>query len=177
MTDGLHWLIFLTRPQQEHRVAEQLQALGLATFLPVQWLWRRRSRNAKAKELIPYPLMPRYVLAGLIELPPPLLLIWQRTDAAKILCTKSGTPLELPPGEVERLRRLSDDFRPADHERHMRARAEYREGDMVRVVYGALEGHEARVEKITDRHARIMHRLFGRDVASTVPLDMLEAVA
>jgi len=124
------WHALYTRHQHEKVVAQALLGKGFEVFLP-QYCTIHRWKDRR-KELI-LPLFPNYVFirGGLDRM-----LILVTTPGIHSLVSWGGRPANIPPEEIEAVRRLVESALPVEPHPFLKC------GDRVRIKSGPLEGIE-----------------------------------
>jgi transcription antitermination factor NusG len=122
------WHALYTRHQHEKVVAQALLGKGFEVFLP-QYRTIHRWKD-RQKELI-LPLFPNYVFirGGLDRM-----LILVTTPGIHSLVSWGGRPANIPPEEIEAVRRLVESSLPVEPHPFLKC------GDRVRIKSGPLEG-------------------------------------
>jgi len=123
------WHVLWTRSNSEKLVADQLAAKGFSIFLPTLEVW---TRQRSQRRLTPVPMFPGYVFLH------HALDKWSDVEVRKarglvaILGESWERRAEVPPAEVEAIRRVTAARLPA------RPHPYLREGQRVRIVQGPM---------------------------------------
>lgn len=183
LAEQLHWFALCVPPQKEFATQAILEKKGLRTFVPVRREYRRRNKYVKRKELMSYPLAPRYVFAGF----EPGKSLWfdlfglERYYGRKIVTGVVGMgdePRQLNPEcIVSLLKRFGGGLNAPAVQRYMLSNKEFRVGDQVEVIAGPFEGLKVPVKEIRGSRARLVMELFGGEQEVEVPMDVLQAAA
>jgi transcription antitermination factor NusG len=169
----INWFVLNTRASSEFKAAEKVQDLGYETFVPTEGRYRRRSRYARAKELVQYPLLPSYLLIAsndnvrwfdVLSLDPVLGVI-----------SSGDRPATVRPSVVNELkqRHVKHEFNAPDCQKFMRTGHEFAAGDECEIMAGPFRGHEVTVQTITGNAASVVLDLFSRKQAVKISLDLL----
>jgi len=161
------WYALYTKPRQEQRLAEELRARGIETFLPL-YTERRRGEVPRAR-----PLFPCY-LFGRADLEVVGVSFFRWLPGVRALVSFGGVPARVPEEAIALVRKrlleveVCGGFRPA----------RFRPGERVRVREGPLAGLEAVFEGPLEpsERVRILIRFLGECNRAEVPVEMLEAV-
>lgn len=162
------WYALYTKPRQEERVAEQLQARGMEYFLPL-YTERRRGEASRVR-----PLFPCYLFAR-TDLEVVGVSFFRWLPGMRALVSFGGIPARVPEEAIALVRKrlveveARGGFRPA----------RFRPGDHVRIREGPLAGLEAVFEGPLEpaERVRILIRFLGECNRAEVPVEVLEAVA
>lgn len=174
LPQGLAWYVLSTAPKREFQVAAWLEAQGWNSLIPIENKKRnvsRHHRGAKAKvREFAVPLVPRMVFFGYpASEKVPWLTITDAYHITGVLGIK-GTPAQMRPGEIDRLRDTSEALlRPmvlTPIEAGKRARM---------MAPGLWQGHVVDVASITGKHAKVIQNWFGVSTEVKVDVKDLEA--
>lgn len=160
------WYALYTKPRQEARVGEQLEAKGIECFVPL-YTERRRGEAPRSR-----PLFPCYLFAR-ADLERVGVSFFRWLPGMRALVSFGGVPARVPEEAIALVRkRLAEveacgGFRPA----------RFRPGDRVRVREGPLAGLEAVFEGPLEpsERVRILIRFLGECNRAEVPVEILEA--
>lgn len=171
----LMWFALIVPPQKEFVTQTILQRHDTPTFVPVERRWRRRNRFTREKELVAYPIAPRYVFAGFASrhalLTGPLHRVWTINGVIGI----RGEPMQLPGPQVAQLiERLGNGLNAPAVQRYMRTRHEFTVGDQAEITEGPFAGHTVPIVEITGARAKALVTLFGSEMEIDVPLEILQ---
>lgn len=170
-----NWLAVYTSPQREQMAQAALVDLGFEVYLPTRKKWRCHARKC---EMVPRPLMPRYLFLRARQDWPRAL----RARGVEGVLMNSGAPMlvankhvadikaqvdagrhdDLPGGKRAKAKKSTADFKPRDH---------------VRITEGAFQGFEADVEAIDGDTVQVLLNLFGRATIAKVGVDILRPSA
>lgn len=170
-----HWFALRVPPQKEFVAREILRRKGVATFLPVERVWRRRNKYTKIKELRQFPLMPRYVFTGFPKRVP----IWFDVFALPVITGVvgiNGEPKVLDELGMERIMKLYENAIDAPKEQKwMPTHREFSAGDPVQIMGGPFDGMTVPVVEIVGAHAKVLIALFNGETPVNIPLEQLYA--
>jgi transcription antitermination factor NusG len=157
------WHALYTRHQHEKVVAQALLGKGFEVFLP-QYRTVHRWKD-RQKELL-LPLFPNYVFirGGLDRM-----LALVTTPGIHFLLSWGGRPANIPPAEIEAVRRLVES--PLQVEPHPFLKC----GDRVRIKSGPLEGIEGILVRKTRGFRLVLSvEMLSKSAAVEVDLDIVE---
>lgn len=160
MMDGvplLDWYVVATKPQSEALASRSIARLGFRCYAPTMPVTLRCARKG-SETVVQKPTFPHYLFVPFDVVRDPWPRIASAFGVSRILTTgaPSWSPLRLPRGFVERLMTAMPDAKaPANA-------VLFQEGDEVRVLGGAFDGHLARI-KTLDRRGRcsLLLRILG----------------
>lgn len=174
------WFAFRTEPQKEFIAHAILNRAGFVSYTPIRQEYRFANRFARAKRkktLKTFPLMVGYIFVAL----PPEALGWfcyyHKPECVYGVVGFAGAPVEI---EHEIILAMAEehggiDYLAPDYERFMRTYKEFKPGDRVEIVDGALLGHQVVVEEIEGDQARAIIQMLGKEMQVAIPLMDLEA--
>lgn len=169
------WYALRVPPSKEFVAREILKRKGVATFLPVERVWRRRNKYTKVKELRQFPLMPRYVFTGFPKRVP----IWFDVFALPVITGVvgiNGEPKKLDDEGMGRIMRLYENAIDAPKEQKwMATHNEFKIGDDVQIMGGPFDGLKVPVMEIVGAHAKVLISLFNAETPVNIPLEQLYA--
>lgn len=172
-----YWYALRVPPQKEFVAAEILRRKGLATFLPVERLWRRKNKYVKEKVLRTYALMPRHVFTGFSKCEVSWFNVFS-LPAIQGVVGRNGTPLQLDEEGMARIMRLYENgIKAPDEQKWMQTHKEFKAGDMVEIVGGAFDGFKVPVVEIMKSDARVIIELFGASKEVAISTEQLVAAA
>ena len=172
------WFVARCKAGGEARTVAALAERRVFAFTPVSEVWRRRNRFTKTKELYRFPAAPGYVVVGADPRFIPWMTIYDLTAG---LLSAGGRPVRLGPQAVRRI--LAMVRRAEGYQRHMPSRKEWSAGvgDVLRVVWGPLEGKSVQLamplDGMTGDEARVLVEMFGTVIEAPIRIDCLEPVA
>ncbi|GLI23472.1 transcription antitermination factor NusG [Xanthobacter flavus] len=173
----LEWYVIRVAPQKEFVVQELLSRKGIVTYCPSDSRWRRKTRFQKAKQLIPYPLMPSYVFAGFVPGVPAWLDLFSIGPVLGCVGVH-GEPRRVRP---EGMKKLIGSYRNGlvrpDEEQFMKTWREYKRGDLVRISQGPFEGIVVPVVEVKGPNAKILLQMFGSEREEAIETWKLEPAA
>ncbi len=138
--DGPEWYAVYTRSRFEKKVAAQLAERDVEHWLPL----RREVREWKdRRKTVAQPLFPGYVFVR-IHLADRLRVL--KADGTVRLVGVGGTPVAIPPSEIEQVQRL------LRHPELVGREPYANEGDRVKIVSGPFAGVEGRIVEVHGRH-------------------------
>jgi transcription antitermination factor NusG len=163
-TPGVSWWHALyTRHQHEKVVAQALLGKGFEVFLP-QYRTVHRWKD-RQKELL-LPLFPNYVfIQGGLE----RMLILVTTPGIHSLVSWGGRPANIPPGEIEAVRRMVESSFQVEPHPFLKC------GDSVRIKSGPLEGIEGILVRKTRGYRLVLSvEMLSKSAAVEVDMSMVE---
>ena len=164
----MDWYAVTTAPQREFDVAAALRERGLATLVPIEYKWRRKSPHSPHKKKKAYPVFTRYVFVGFEDRPQwyPLADIEPRPIRA--ICF-NGQPAKLTAQDVGYLQSFTPDSQASNPHKAIQV------GKPAQVAIGPFAGYTALVENISGERARMALSIFGDFRPVEIPLASLEA--
>lgn len=133
---------------------------GFETFLPVEKVWRRKSKYTRDKRLVAYPLLPGWLFVGWSEDERRWADLFQ-VPLTHAVVSVDGRPYRMPPAVMDRLFNEWGDRQAPEQERFMRTHHEFKIGDRARIVEGAFEGHIIRVTELRGAAAKAVFWVLG----------------
>ena len=160
------WHALYTRHQHEKAVAQALSGKGFDVFLP-QYRTVHRWKDRQKEILLP--LFPNYVfLRGGLD----RMLSIVTTPGVHCLVTWGARPAEIPPEEIESVRRLVNS--PLQVEPHPFLKC----GDLVRIKSGPLEGIEGILVRKTRGFRLVLSvEMLSQSAAVEVDVKVVERVS
>jgi transcription termination/antitermination protein NusG len=140
---SLRWFAVWTRSRHEHVVRDQIERRHFEAFLPTIIRW---SRWKDRRKKIDWPLFPGYCFARFSE--DDTLAILKCSGVVNIVSVE-GKPAPIPDHEIDGIRRLLETDLQCD------PCPLIREGTMVEVTHGALQGVVGRLVR-KGAHARLI---------------------
>ena len=151
------WFAIWTRSRHEVAVRDQLEGLGLESFLPTVTKW---SHWKDRKKRIDWPLFPGYCFA---RFDPKIRLPVMKTTGVVSIVSVEGAPAPIPTYEIESVRRLVE-----SHCAHDPCPL-VSEGTLVEVTHGPLKGVIGRlVKKLQKARLVLSVDLIGQAVSVEV---------
>jgi transcription antitermination factor NusG len=160
------WHALYTRHQHEKAVAQALSGKGFDAFLP-QYRAVHRWKD-REKELL-LPLFPNYVFVhgGLDRM---LMLV--TTPGVHSLVSWGGRPANIPPEEIEAVRRLIESSYQVEPHPFLRC------GDRVRIKSGPLEGIEGILVRKTRGYRLVLSvEMLSKSASVEVDTSMVERLS
>ena len=168
------WYALKCERQKEKLAARILRASGYEASAVVRVELRRRTGRCKTRQPTEIVKAPGYVFAVL----PSDDELWKlrRFHLIHGYIACNGRPAHFDARKLERFLRYE---RPefADHERFMRTRQTFGVGDVVTALEGPLADHDLKVIDLQGREARVLVKLFGRELDVLVPVIDCQKVA
>lgn len=175
--ESYYWYALRVPPQKEFIAQTILRRRGLATFLPVERVWRRKNKFVREKVLRSYPLMPRHVFTGFPKKVPMWFDVFS-LPAVQGVVGISGTPMLLDEGEMARVMHLYQNAIDAPKEQKwMATHHEFSQGGKAQVIGGPFDGLTVPVVSIGGAHAKVLVDLFNGQTVTEIPLQNLVAAA
>jgi transcription antitermination factor NusG len=169
----------LTNPKCEERARAGLDALGYATFLPMETIWARvpkhRQKPGKPKKVkVTRPLFPGYLFFGLDKGVHPFEPV-RLTDGVYSIVMNNREYVPMPEGAIDRLREAED---RGDHDKTIKAAERLAEliGKQVTVPEGHLAGFVATVKKATEKCVYLETEAFGKRVKLQMALETMQCL-
>jgi len=193
-----HWYLLRTKVNREFKAMEALQDRGYACALPYELRTRRRSRRAKTRDVIHFPVAPlsRYLLTGFPMAVPPWRTLLEDWELARLVdgpvsVTSDGLPTRVRPKAIFDLQGIYGtsmyELPPKPKGWQQEEREPLHQGDTVVVgswqpaghseefVPGAFADQVVRIDQIEGNKASIVLRLFGIDHRVSVAVERLAA--
>jgi transcription antitermination factor NusG len=126
------WSAVQTRCRWEKKVTQQLQGKSVETFLPT---YRTMHRWSDRRKLVELPILSGYVFTRLVLTPQAHMSVLQTFGVISFIAFNGKIP-SIPDGEIENLRRLSDNNVPCFESQFIAV------GQRVRIRGGCLDGLE-----------------------------------
>ena len=126
------WYAVHIYPQNEKKVAAELERRGITTFLPLR---RERHRWSDRDKMVQVPLFPSYAFVHIAP-SPQLRSVVQQTHRVIRLLSANGEPIPIPDSEIESMRNLLAGSVPVSPYAFLQA------GQKVRICGGCLDGLE-----------------------------------
>jgi transcription antitermination factor NusG len=166
-TAQMNWYAIQTRSRHEKMVVQQLQSLGIVTFLPLSSELREWSDRQKVVE---FPLFPGYAFVRLVYGPDERLRVL-RTEGVVNFVGTSGQGIAIPEKQIEHVQTLLASKVPFESHPFLKA------GQRVRIRGGALNGTEGiLVRQDADRMLVISVELIQRSLSIRLQGYEVEAV-
>ncbi|MEM8575534.1 MAG: transcription termination/antitermination NusG family protein [Pseudomonadota bacterium] len=146
---------------------------GFETFLPVDKVWRRKSKYTRDKRLVSYPLIPGWLFVGW----PADENRWAELFNVPIVhavASVDGEPYRMPPDVMDWIFNAWGDRQAPEQERFMRTHHEFKVGDLVRVAEGSFEGHTVRVVDIRGAAVKAVFWILGCEREIEIDARVLE---
>lgn len=165
---ALAWVVVVTKPGQETRAKQNLEAQGFEVYLPLKLYMNKR------KEMCSVPFLPRYLFARIDVREDRWRRVWSTFGCQGMLGAQPNKP---PYGVrdfvIERIQQQEE----AGYIRMLGEGAKlaqtFQEGEIVRVAGSPLEA--LFVEQVDARRAVILVSLLGRDSRHTVDIAKLRS--
>ncbi len=132
MTGEARWYAVHTYPQNEKKVATELEQRGIKTFLPLR---RERHRWSDRVKLVQVPLFPCYTFVHIVP-SPQLRSVVRQTRRVIRLLSANDEPIPIPDSEIESMKTLVAGEVPVTPCEFLQA------GQKVRICGGSLDGLE-----------------------------------
>lgn len=173
---GLAWYALRVAPGAEFLAADRLSSMGVPTACPLRVEYRRRSRHARTREPMTFPLLAGYLFAAVGERD------WRPVMSQRHVygvVGADGRPSVVATAELVSLCRRSaaGAFSAAEYQRNMRTGREFKVGDRVE-VFGAglaLDGWVFEVSALHGDTARVVMQMLGGEREVSVSVDRLVA--
>lgn len=178
--EGLDWYAFTVLPTDEYTCAALLRQRGIDTYVPTETRWRASNRWTKTRRNrheIYVPALPGYVFAGFEGEPP-----WYGLSFNRMITGVVGKKHKPHPLVAQDLADFfatcsNGSLRAPEAERHMQTAEEFKAGDTVTVIYGALREHSVKVVELRGRMAKVLAPLFGTERELHVPIETMSKSA
>lgn len=165
------WHIVQVQASCERIVGEDLLGMGFTVFVP-QYRKEYRHNRTKRREVRYYPLMRGYIF---VMASPHWSRILTCKQAVAVLRSKGfagdGDPVKVSDKDVQGFRTAQDAGLFDQLKVHG---GDVKAGDMVRIAEGAFSGIQATVEQAGLTKLTVMLSLLGREVKTSVPLEILQ---
>ncbi len=154
-----------------------LRRAGFQTFLPVRKEYRQMNRYSTNKELVSYPLLNDWLFVGWDEAENRWHQLMDLDVVGGVMAT-GGRPVRIKEAAVKALmRRYGGGKLSPDTYRYMKTGAEFRVGDVVKVLEGPFDGHELRVVDIAGPSVRAVLDILGGATEIEIGAGVLEAAS
>ena len=142
----MNWYALYTKPRNEQKVAQKLQALGIIAYCPLVLISKQWS-DRKKKVLVP--LLPSYVFVQIEE--------QNRKDVFQVGGVVQyvfwlGKPAIIKPNEIEALKQQLDSSIPVVHFEM----TTWRSNETIQITEGVFKGQDAIVDKISTNKVRLL---------------------
>ncbi len=162
------WYAVHVRSRHEFQVIDRLTMKGTETFLPTvekQRKWKDR------KKMIAFPLFPGYVFVHTTRESVSLLNVLKVPGVVRMICTLPGQPDAIPDEQIASLQKLVANKEALDPYPYLN------EGQMVRIMKGALSGLEGILVEKLDKHLLILSvDVLKQGVALTINASEVEKI-
>lgn len=174
------WYAARVETGRERAMEMALRSRGFEAMMLVRRIWARRSRRAKARELVERSLLPGYLF---VRMGPGG--DWRGLCAMRGvfgIVGVGGVVRPVPEAEIKALRELgaTGAFTAPAHHRDMAAGREVNPKDRVEILGGAFDGAVVVVEEIFVRpagtFARVPVNIFGRETVTEIGVENLALV-
>lgn len=164
------WYVVHTHANCEIKAATHLRRQAFIVYLP---RLQKKIRHARRVSLVRKPLFPRYLFVRMDVEQAPWRTIRSTVGVAGLVST-CDHPVPVPPGIIEQIQASED----ADGIVRLRSADHFRNGQLVEITDGALDGLQGLVEATTDEERVILLlNLLGREIRVRLSPEMLRAVA
>jgi transcription antitermination factor NusG len=142
-----HWSAIHVNSRHEFKVLERLKGIGIETFLPIV---ERLSKWKDRKKLITFPLFSGYMFVHIAEGNNNTLPVRKIKGVVRFLGMVPNEPEPIPDDQIISLQRLVESKKDLDPYPYLK------EGQMVRVKNGPLEGVEGILIERRGKHSLIL---------------------
>ena len=164
MTDGAHWYLVHTLPNNETRADINLRRQGFATYLPC---FQRQRRHARRVDIVTRPLFPRYLFVRL-DLARDQWRSVQSTFGVSALVFAGEKPAALSNYVIDEIRAREN----GDGFIVLGLPAGLKTGSPVRLIDGLFVDYQGVLERIADeRRVSVLLSMLGRQVRVFVPVE------
>lgn len=162
------WFALHTRARHEFQVWERLTTKGIEAFLPtVERLRKWKDR----KKMINFPLFPGYLFVHIPKTAQDILSVLKTKGVVRLLGSVPGSPESIPDEQITSLKRLVESKEALDPYPYLK------EGQRVRIKYGALSGVEGiLVEKLGQHMLVLSIDILRQGVAVKIEASAVERV-
>lgn len=167
------WHAVETRPAMEYVAETEIRRVGITVYLPQ---YRREYRHHRSKKWLArsFPLFTGYLFVRADDLDWGALAICRGLERNAVLRDPEGVPVRISDAEIAAIRTKEE----AGEFDELRARSVgLHAGQEVTIAAGALAGKEALVARVkSGRNARLLLRMFGTEIAATVPVEKISKI-
>ena len=167
--DDRHWHALYVRSRFEKKVFDQLQDIGVETYLPLitqikQWSDRRK----KVEE----PLFKSYLFVRNNE--KEYFSILNLTGVVKFV-TFEHKAVVVPENQIIAIKRYIDDYEQDKEDKAMR-NEDLKIGQMVRITHGPMQGLIGRLESVKDKRLVVYIEAVGQYLPVSIPRTKVEPI-
>ena len=167
--DDRHWHALYVRSRFERKVFDQLQDIGVESYLPLitqikQWSDRRK----KVEE----PLFKSYLFVRNNE--KEYLAILNLTGVVKFV-TFERKAVVVPENQIIAIKRYIDDYEQDKEDKAMR-NEDLKIGQMVRITHGPMQGLIGRLESVKDKRLVVYIEAVGQYLPVSIPRTKVEPI-
>ena len=173
---ALPWFALRVQPGSEVLVKDRLGSLGVPAAVPLKIVYRRRSRVAKVKTAMTFPVLAGYAFAA-VDVG-----AWGRVLGLRHVSGVlgvDGVPTRMQAGQLAAFcrRAAAGAFSAPEHQRHMRTGHEFAVGQRVEVcgTRTPLDGRVVEVSALRGDVARVVMEMLGCAREVDVRIDRLIA--
>lgn len=164
-----HWHALYVRSRFEKKVFDQLQDIGVETYLPLitqikQWSDRRK----KVEE----PLFKSYLFVRNNE--KEYFAILNLTGVVKFV-TFEHKAVVVPENQIIAIKRYIDDYEQDKEDKAMR-NEDLKIGQMVRITHGPMQGLIGRLESVKDKRLVVYIEAVGQYLPVSIPRTKVEPI-
>jgi len=157
-----YWTAFYTKPRNEKKVAERLEANGFIVYCPVRSVLKQWSdRKKKVKEV----LFTSYLFAQVNEIERSEILQDQGI-VSSVFWLKE--PVKIPEEEIQAIK----DFL-TNHEDSSIELGKFHEGEILQIQGGPFKGGEGIIERIKGNKVVLRLKSLGIDLTAEIPASQL----
>ncbi len=135
---ALQWYVLHVRSRHEIVTDDELRKKGIKTYLP---LARKLRQWKDRRKLVDFPLFPGYLFVNIRPASPDHFKVLKTKGAVAFITSAMGTPVPVPPEEIDSLRLLVESGEELD------VYPSLKEGAGVKIVKGFLKGAEGILDK------------------------------
>ena len=167
--DDRHWHALYVRSRFERKVFDQLQDIGVESYLPLitqikQWSDRRK----KVEE----PLFKSYLFVRNNE--KEYLAILNLTGVVKFV-TFERKAVVVPENQIIAIKRYIDDYEQDKEDKVMRSE-DLKIGQLVRITHGPMQGLIGRLESVKDKRLVVYIEAVGQYLPVSIPRTKVEPI-
>lgn len=159
-----------------------LRRAGFEVFLPVKKVLRRKNRFSPEKQLVSQPLLVDWLFVALPVVYDPVMECerldrWadlMRLDVVSGVMGTGGRPVRIPQARINRLmRQWGGGHLSPECQSMLKAKKSYVAGDVIEVPDGPFAGLDFKIVDVSDKVAKGVIDIFGRETPLEVQLDNL----
>ncbi|MBS1777388.1 MAG: UpxY family transcription antiterminator [Bacteroidetes bacterium] len=159
------WYVLYTKPRNEKKTTDRLQAKGIEVYCPLQETIKQWSDR---KKKVSVPLFRSYIFVHLSEYAKEQVTVLETPGAVRFLWWL-GKPGIVQDYEIVQIRRFLNDYQGAN------LVVDFSEGDTVHISEGALRDKMGKIIRIKGNKAFLKIPSLGWNVVAEIPINSLKS--